>query len=236
MAKIILDPGHGGKDPGASGNGVIEKEVTLDLAFRTKDKLLKNYEGVEIILTRSSDTYISLEDRAKIANDANADYFHSIHINAAENLAAKGYEDYIHSSLTDDSKTAKIRDVIHEEIINYLKNYGIVDRGKKKADFAVLRLTKMSAVLTENLFLTNPEESELLKNDSFLDGLADAHAKGIAKALNLPQKANTPTTVAQSNVLWLVQLGAFKNKENAERLAAELKSKGYSVFIKKETR
>lgn len=235
MFKICIDPGHGGKDVGAYANNLYEKDITLKLAFKIAN-LLNDYENTEVLLTRQSDVFVGLDDRVKLANDNKADFFYSIHVNAATNIAARGYEDYIHSSLTDDSKTAKIRDVIREEIINYLKNYGIVDRGKKKANFAVLRLTKMSAVLTENLFLTSPEESELLKNDSFLDGLADAHAKGIAKALNLPQKANTPTTVAQSNVLWLVQLGAFKNKENAERLAAELKSKGYSVFIKKETR
>jgi len=184
MFRICIDAGHGGKDAGAVANNLYEKDITLKLALKIA-KLLNEYENTEILLTRQDDTFIKLNDRAKFANDNKADFFYSIHVNAATNVAARGYEDYIHSSLTDDSKTAKIRDVIHEEIINYVGRYNVPDRGKKKANYMVLRLTKMPAVLTENLFLTNEEDAKLLKDDTFLDGLAEAHVKGIVKALNL---------------------------------------------------
>ena len=184
MFKICIDAGHGGKDAGASANNLYEKDVTLKLALKIA-KLLNEYENTEILLTRQDDTFIKLNDRAKFANDNKADFFYSIHVNAATNIAARGYEDYIHTSLSNESGTAKIRDIIHEEIKNYVGRYNVPDRGKKKADFMVLRLTKMPAVLTENLFLTNGEDVKLLKDDTFLNGLAESHVKGIAKAINL---------------------------------------------------
>lgn len=182
--KICIDAGHGGKDAGASANNLYEKDITLKLALKIA-KLLNEYENTEILLTRQDDTFIELYDRAKFANDNKANFFYSIHVNAAPNKTARGYEDYIHISLTNESGTAKIRDIIHEEIKNYVGRYNVPDRGKKKANYMVLRLTKMSAVLTENLFLTNEEDAKLLKSDAFLDGLAKAHVRGIVKALRL---------------------------------------------------
>jgi N-acetylmuramoyl-L-alanine amidase len=225
MFTICIDAGHGGKDAGASANNLYEKDITLKLALKIA-KLLNEYENTEILLTRQDDTFIKLNDRAKFANDNKADFFYSIHVNAATNIAARGYEDYIHTSLSNESGTAKLRDIIHEEIKNYVGRYNVPDRGKKKADFMVLRLTKMPAVLTENLFLTNGEDVKLLKDDTFLNGLAESHVKGIAKAFGLQKKRPTR--------LYKVQVGAFIDRKNAERLVDELKSKGYNAFIKEE--
>lgn len=225
MFKICIDPGHGGKDAGAFANNLYEKDITLKLALKIA-KLLNEYENTEILLTRQDDTFIELNDRAKFANDNKADFFYSIHVNAAPNKTARGCEDYIHISLANESGTAKIRDIIHEEIKNYVGRYNVPDRGKKKADFMVLRLTKMPAVLTESLFLTNEEDAKLLKDDTFLNGLAEAHVRGIAKAFGLQKKKPTK--------LYRVQVGAFIDRKNAERLVDELKSKGYNAFIKEE--
>lgn len=190
--KIVIDPGHGGSDPGASGNGLVEKEVVLDLAIRIRGHLLAQYD-VQVMMTRETDVYLSLADRCRLANEAGADYFHSVHCNAFGDPAAEGYEDYIHTSLSDTSRTDQIRNAVHAEVMGFLASYGVQDRGKKKADFYVLRGTVMSAVLTENMFLTNPKDADLLRQSAFRDQLAAAHARGIALALGLqPKSGGTP--------------------------------------------
>ena len=93
VSRIVIDPGHGGRDPGAGGNGVKEAELTLDIALRL-EKLLEKEAGIEVILTRRSDVYVDLEERTAIANRESADLFLSIHANAARNTAAHGVETY----------------------------------------------------------------------------------------------------------------------------------------------
>jgi N-acetylmuramoyl-L-alanine amidase len=93
VSRIVIDPGHGGRDPGAGGNGVKEAELTLDIALRL-EKLLQKEPGIEVILTRRTDVYVDLEERTAIANRESADLFLSIHANAARNTAAHGVETY----------------------------------------------------------------------------------------------------------------------------------------------
>ncbi len=94
MAKIYLDPGHGGTDPGAQGNGLQEKNVTLAIALKVRDILNRDYEGHTIRMSRSSDVTVSLPQRTNDANSWGADYFVSIHINAG---GGTGYEDFIYN-------------------------------------------------------------------------------------------------------------------------------------------
>src|SRR5690625_6628775 len=83
MSKIVvIDPGHGGHDPGAVANGLREKDLTLDISKRTKRYLERNYKGVKVYLTRTNDKYLTLAQRANYANRKNADLFVSMHINA----------------------------------------------------------------------------------------------------------------------------------------------------------
>jgi N-acetylmuramoyl-L-alanine amidase len=92
--RVVIDAGHGGKDPGAIGyGGIREKDIVLDLARRLK-KLLEKEKGFEVFLTRSDDRYLSLEKRTMIANSRNADLFISIHLNANRNKSVKGLETY----------------------------------------------------------------------------------------------------------------------------------------------
>jgi N-acetylmuramoyl-L-alanine amidase len=93
VARIVIDPGHGGHDPGAEVRGLTEAEVTLDVALRL-EKLLLKQPGVEVVLTRRGDTYVPLEERTHIANEAEADLFLSIHANASANGRARGLETY----------------------------------------------------------------------------------------------------------------------------------------------
>ncbi len=103
--KIVLDPGHGGKDPGARGRkGTKEKEIVLDVALRTRDLLAEN--GIDVILTRDKDQFISLGKRSQIANRNKADFFVSIHANSSRSRAASGFEVYYLSNTVDDESRA----------------------------------------------------------------------------------------------------------------------------------
>jgi N-acetylmuramoyl-L-alanine amidase len=93
VSRVVIDPGHGGHDPGAIGNGLTEAELVLDVALRL-ERLLSNEPGLEVTLTRRTNVYIPLEERTAIANRQNADLFISIHANASSNKAATGVETY----------------------------------------------------------------------------------------------------------------------------------------------
>lgn len=93
ISRVVIDPGHGGHDPGASGHGLKEADLTLDIALRL-EKLLQEEAGIDVVLTRRSNVYVPLEERTAIANRENADLFLSIHANASRNTAAHGVETY----------------------------------------------------------------------------------------------------------------------------------------------
>jgi N-acetylmuramoyl-L-alanine amidase len=93
VSRIVIDPGHGGHDPGARGANASESEIVLDVALRL-EKLLKKEPGFEVVMTRNTDVFIPLEERTAIANRANADLFLSIHANASRNRSARGVETY----------------------------------------------------------------------------------------------------------------------------------------------
>jgi len=180
--KIVIDKGHIGlkSDPGAVGNGLYESDLTNKLGDLTKNKLDKYIVDVKFAPRGS------LTDRTNYANSINADYFLSIHINASNNNTARGWESFVHNNASQNS--IKYQKVIHIEIMSYLKQFNIIDRGMKKANFAVLRNSKMPACLIENLFISSPNDAKFLKDDKFLDGLAESLVKGIVKAFNLQLK------------------------------------------------
>ena len=94
IARIVIDAGHGGHDPGAKVRGLTEASLTLDIALRLEE-LLRKQPGVEVVQTRRKDAYVSLEDRAEIANRSGADLFISIHANASNNPRTRGVETYV---------------------------------------------------------------------------------------------------------------------------------------------
>ncbi|MFI8496786.1 N-acetylmuramoyl-L-alanine amidase [Peribacillus butanolivorans] len=214
MVKIFLDPGHGGSDPGASGHGLQEKNLTLQIATYLKDILINEYEGVSVLLSRTSDQTVSLSQRTDAANKWDADYFLSIHINAGNGT---GFESYIYPGVG--APTTTYQDFIHEEI---LKQVDFTTRGKKTANFHVLRETIMPALLTENGFIDNVNDAKKLISRSFLTNIARGHANGLARAFKLTKK---PT------ILFKVQIGAFSDKSNADSLASEAKSKGFDSIV-----
>lgn len=179
--KIMLDPGHGGKDPGAVANGLREKDLTLAIVKHI-GRLLSEYEGVEVHYTRTDDRFLELSERTAIANKLNVDYFISVHINAG---GGTGFESYIYNGNVSNATIAH-QNVIHSEIMKAIGN--VHDRGKKRANYAVLRETKMPALLTENLFIDNASDAAKLKSEQFLLQIAHGHVIGLEKAFGLKKK------------------------------------------------
>lgn len=183
MVKIYLDPGHGGNDPGAQGNGLQEKNVTLSIANRVRNILVNEYSNATVKMSRTGDQTVGLAQRTNEANAWGADYFLSIHINAG---GGTGYEDYIHSALSDTSRTASLRNTMHVEITKLIN---MRNRGKKKKNLHVLRESSMPAMLTENGFIDTKADADKMKQASWLDQVARGHANGLEKALGLQKKA-----------------------------------------------
>ncbi|MGC2062937.1 MAG: N-acetylmuramoyl-L-alanine amidase [Thermodesulfovibrionales bacterium] len=219
--RIVIDPGHGGHDPGAVGpNKLYEKDVVLDIALKLR-KILAEDPSVEVFLTRDKDIFIPLEQRTAIANSKNADLFVSVHANASPRKEAKGIETYflnwtndeeankvaarenkislkkmkkmneerdileiIKGDLSRDSKrdeSLKLANYIQLSMVNTLnRDYShIVDLGVKQALFYVLFGARMSSVLVEVSFISNPLEEKLLSNNDYREGLAKSIAGGI---------------------------------------------------------
>src|SRR5690625_2771290 len=135
MAKIFIDAGHGGRDPGAVGSKSRESDNVLKVAKRLKT-LLESY-GHTVRLSRSTDKYLTLSERSRMANTWGADYFLSLHNNAFANKSASGFETFIYNGNVSQS-TKDFQNVVHDAISSKI---GITNRGKKKANFAVLRQT-----------------------------------------------------------------------------------------------
>ena len=186
MTIICLDKGHKGKLPsqdcGCVGNGLYESDLTEIIGNGIFNHLKSNYEVDVRIALRGT-----LTDRTNYANSINADYFLSVHINASTNTTtAYGFESFIHNNAS--QKSLDIQNILHTEIMKYMKQYNVFDRGKKRANFAVLRNSNMPACLIENLFISHVNDAKLLKDDKFIDGLAKSISNGLALGLGLKKK------------------------------------------------
>ena len=174
--KVCIDPGHGGSDPGAIGRQpsvLREKDFTLSVSLLLEQHLAGRGHGA--ILTRRQDRTLSLAARANFANRFEADLFVSIHANAALIPEAEGMEVFHFPGSQNGRNVA--RPVLRSMMAAFP---GHRNRGVKEANFAVLRLTGMPAVLVECEFLTNPEQLRFLKNPANQEGLARAIAEAIA--------------------------------------------------------
>ena len=225
--KIVIDKAHGGKDPGAVSNGLVEKEISVEICDYMYDYLKDNYTGFEVKFTRTKDVFVELSKRADIANDYDADVFISNHCNAGK---GSGFESYVHTNASAASKA--LQNVLNTEAMLVAKKYGLGAHGedKKRANYAVLRETKMPAILTETAFVDS-KDAVLLKKDEFLKDMAAAYARGVAKHLGLKAKEKVDKPSVDSK-LYRVQVGAFADVANAKKLAAELKKKGFDGVIK----
>lgn len=183
---IIIDAGHGGKDGGAISkrDRYEEKEFTLETAFLTRHAL--HQLGYKTIMTRNQDTFIPLETRAEIANDLDADLFVSIHYNYSPNSEAEGVEVYYYkeNKTPPSSRIVKSRSLGDSVLKKIISQTGAQSRGLKQANFAVIRQTKMPAILVEAGFLSNLNEREKIRDPQYKRSIAWGIAKGIDQYLH----------------------------------------------------
>jgi len=174
-AIVVVDPGHGGPDPGAIGiGGLRETNVVLPISLEVA-RLLEQ-KGVQVVLTRSDERDVGLSSRVALAERVNADVFVSIHANAI-NLSRtdiSGLETYYYGS------GARLARLIHNSI---LQSVGVRDRGVRRARFFVLRKTSMPSVLVETGFVTGAEDAPKLANPTYQRQMAVAIAQGILQYL-----------------------------------------------------
>lgn len=170
---VVLDPGHGGDDPGAIVGEAMEKDINLAVALLVQEQLSEQ-EEVTVVMTRDQDVFLPLTDRAELANRENADLYVSIHANALENDDSfAGVFTFYHPDKSSDKAVAK---TIQSAVISAC---GGLDRGIRSEDYAVLRETDMPAVLVETGFMTCPEELNRLLDTDYQKLLAHGIAQGI---------------------------------------------------------
>lgn len=179
---VVIDAGHGGKDPGAVYGGIREKDLNLDMAKRL-EALLKA-EGIKTHMTRTNDTFIALQSRAALANRVNADLFVSIHNNASPNTATAGSMTLYNpgTANTKGKLTAKrFADIVQREMVKELgtKNLGVIQR----PSLAVLRTTNMPAVIAEIGYMSNRTELSKLTTNSYKQKAAESLKKAVLAAL-----------------------------------------------------
>jgi N-acetylmuramoyl-L-alanine amidase len=174
---IIIDPGHGGRDPGAIGNGVQEKDLVLPLSLRL-GRILQGM-GYGVQYTRTTDVEIDLEPRVQFAEQLRGDVFISIHANslASGNPEVGGVETYYSPG---SSGGFALANLVHPQIIAAT---GARDRGVRSARFYVIRRTTMPSILLETGFVTNPTEAANLNNPAYQERMAQAIARGIDQFL-----------------------------------------------------
>ncbi len=172
---VAIDPGHGGKDPGAIGaTGLVEKDVVLDVGLRLRDVLRR--QSVRTVMTREADVFVDLADRVPIALRGGATVFVSVHANASTRGVIRGVETYYLKP-----NSLQLATWIQEEMGRSL---GIPDRGIRTANFKVLRDSPIPAVLVEVGYLTNLEDEALLRTPAFRQKVAEAIARGVVRFIS----------------------------------------------------
>jgi len=217
---IVIDPGHGGKDPGAvSRNGLQEKGVVLDVAKRL-ESLLKSKESYQVYMTRETDIFIPLKERTNFANQKRADVFISIHINSCEKPGIRGIETYYLSLASDEEArmTAAMENASSGRTVSDLNNIvryilrgakvkesrelartiqsqlsqttGTNDRGIKRAPFIVLIGAQAPSILVELGFISNIQDESLLRSAEYRDKLAQALMKAVESYVKMIDQAS----------------------------------------------
>lgn len=227
---VYLDPGHGGTENynGSPDGTYKEHEFTLDMGKRIRAHLERC--GVSVGMTRTEDVTVPLSERAAMANRAGADIFVSIHSNASGSAwsNASGLCVYTYA---EGGERDKLAYAILERV-NACGEIGIFSQGLYHNGYAVLEKTTMPACLVEYAFHTNQSDVAKLKSAAWRESLAIATAKGVLDKLGVAYVDEPEQSAPGSDVVYRVQVGAFTNKENAEKLEAELRGKGYSTIIK----
>jgi N-acetylmuramoyl-L-alanine amidase len=206
FAVVVLDPGHGGQDSGAMCGGVLEKDLTLDVARRI-DRLL-NSEGIATLMTRVGDTYVSLADRAAFANRVRKCIFVSIHFNEDNKPLASGVETYyaahqitagsllaswlpfLWRPLSDspNPESQNLAALVQESLVARTRS---IDRGTEARQFFVIANVTSPAILIEGGFLTNKEDISKLASEDYRAQIAAAVADGILRYRDAASQRNS---------------------------------------------
>jgi N-acetylmuramoyl-L-alanine amidase len=184
VKKAFIDLSHGGSDPGAVANGLQEKNVVLEIG-KYMNEMLKSYEGIEWKFSRLDDRTLTLDQRTDMANAWGADIFVSIHINSG---GGYGFESFIYNGdWSTKNGTIAMQNYMHGILMKHMGSF-FYDRGKKQANYHVLRESKMKAILTENGFIDNSRDAAILKDRTKLMIIAAAHVEAITGFLGVKKK------------------------------------------------
>lgn len=214
--RIIIDPGHGGSEPGATFNGRQEKDDALALAMAVGE-LLKN-AGFDVVYTRTTDVYNTPFEKATIGNNAGGNLFVSFHRNSS---AIPGNYSGVQTLVYNDEglKAALARNINENLVALGFEDKGVVER----PNLVVLKRTKMPAILLETGFINSEKDNALF--DEKFNEIAQAIADGIIDTLN------TEGITASDNTYYKVQVGAFRNAQLANNLATQLRNQGFKVKV-----
>lgn len=221
MAKWLIDPGHGGTDPGAILGSRKESSDVLRLALKVGEILKVNGEAVTY--TRATDVFVSLNNRCSIENKSNYDYFVSFHRNAPpKNVVALGTETHIYAK-------GGRAEILATKVNNALVNCGFNNRGVKVTNYQVLRETKCSAILIEAGYITHETDNKIFdeKFTSIANGIAKACLNQVNKELNTELSSNINSTGA----IYKVIAGSFKDKGNAIAQSDKIKKLGFENYV-----
>lgn len=220
MAKVFLSAGHGGNDPGAVAYGLKEKDINLNTMLACNEVLVRH--GVSTILSRTKDEDDPVAEEVKEANASGADLAVSFHANAG---GGDGFEGFYHSSNKNGKKLITLAE-------KHVKKLGQNSRGAKTGDkLKFIRSTNMTAVLFESFFLDNNTDNNIGDTVAEQKAFGVAYAKAILEYLGIDYKE--PAKSKTSDKLYCVQIGACKEKKNADNLLKKAKAAGFTnAFIK----
>lgn len=215
MTKVFLSAGHGGSDPGAVAYGMKEKDINLNIMLACNDILISH--GITTILSRTKDENDPVSQEVKEANASNADVAISFHTNAG---GGDGSESLYYGTCTKGKKLAELCE-------RNVKSIGQNSRGcKKRNDLHFLKATKMPAVLCECAFIDNDKDNDIIDTVSKQKKFGVAYAKAILEYLGVSYKEKSTKT-------YVVQVGAYKEKKNADNALKRAKASGFTdAFIK----
>tara|TARA_R110002096_G_scaffold361075_3_gene554166 strand:- start:65899 stop:66942 length:1044 start_codon:yes stop_codon:yes gene_type:complete len=198
---IVVDPGHGGNDPGGTGTGLEEKDIVLSVSQRFRDLLDADTadeaggSSWSVELTRDTDVFVSLAARSAFANGRDAERFMSVHANAFGDPSANGTETF---SFAEGTISAEMRNLVQEEMISA---WALTNRGNKTGNYSVLRETAMPAELHELGFVTNAIDADKLASPDELQNAAEAHLRAIQRHMGFAPYIPGTEVIPQSGSL-----------------------------------
>lgn len=211
MPIVFLSAGHGGSDPGAVANGLYEKTINLNTLLACKEELVRH--GVNVICSRERDVDDPVEQEVKEANAANADLAVSFHANAG---GGDGFEVFYYSKSAYGKKLATLCE-------NHVKALGQNSRGIKIGDkLYFIKNTKMTSILIESFFVDNPTDRQIGDTEEEQRAFGVVYAKAILEFLGIAYK---------SEYKYRVQVGAYRDKTNAESMKKKIQKAGFDAII-----